>query len=141
MMSDPKQGSFDGWAILELMGHQREIGYVTTETYGAAVLFRVDTPGLDECEYVLQEPEWVDGRWLPKGTMVKRPAVAARTRLVAPGALYALNPCTEEAARKAIENGRQRRPLILAKLPEGVALPPPDEQLDDDTSDDDDEPF
>jgi hypothetical protein len=50
--SDLPQAQFNGWARVEVMGHQTHIGYVRTEAYGAAVLFRVDTPDLPEREYV-----------------------------------------------------------------------------------------
>jgi len=137
-MSEPKQSSFEGWAVVEMMGHQREIGYVTTEAYGQAVLFRVDQPDLPEREFTLTMPEWaeVDGvrQWCPAGSVVKRPAVPPRTRLIAPGSLYAINPCTEAAARTAIERNVSR-PLILVNVPEGIkALPIPDDR---DESDDD----
>ena len=33
-METPEQ--FEGWAIVELFGHQREIGYVTTRYFGTA---------------------------------------------------------------------------------------------------------
>lgn len=117
------QAKFEGFAVVELMGHQREIGFVTTEVYGQAVMFRIDTPELDDREYVLESPEYIDGRLAPKGTTVKRKAVEARSRLVSPGALYAINPCTEEAARAAIER-TTHRPLMLVSLPEGAKLGP-----------------
>ncbi len=134
-MSEPKQSTFEGWAVVELMGHQREIGFVTTEAYGQAVMFRIDTPELPEREMVLTAPEWgdVDGgqSWLPAGSKVKRQAVAARSRLVAPGSLYAINPCTEEAARTAIERNISR-PLILVEIAAGKALPAPQPLEDED---------
>ena len=114
-MNEPKPGHFEGWAIVELMGHQQEIGFVTTEAYGQAVLFRVDTPELPEREFVLTQPEW-DGETLPAGSKVKRSGSPARTRLIAPGSLYAINPCTEEAAREALES-RVHRKLILIEKP------------------------
>ena len=40
------QSRFEGWAIVEMFGHQREAGFVTTESFGPACLFRVDTPAL-----------------------------------------------------------------------------------------------
>jgi len=132
-MSEPKQSSFEGWAVVELMGHQREIGFVTTEAYGQAVLFRVDTPDLPERQFTLTTPEWADldgGRtWCPAGSVVKRPAVPPRTRLIAPGSLYAINPCTEAAARTAIERSISR-PLILVNAPEGKQLAPVQEDPD-----------
>src|SRR6266850_556119 len=127
-MTEPKQSAFEGWAVVELMGHQREIGYVTTEAYGQAVLFRVDTPELPEREFTLTAPQWAgdDGSraWTPAGAKVKRAASPARSRLVAPGSLYAINPCTEEAARAALE-AMIHRPLIVIEVPAGLALAAP----------------
>lgn len=140
-ISGPQQSTFEGWAVVELMGHQKEIGFVTTQAFGQAVLFRVDQPDLPEREFTLTQPEWVtvegEGLWLPAGSVVKRAAVPPRTRLIAPGSLYAINPCTEEAARTAIERNISR-PLILVNMPQGKALPLPsvDEDDDDDESPD-----
>jgi hypothetical protein len=137
-MNEVGQSTFTGWALLEMMGHQREIGYVTTEYFGGAALFRVDVPELPEREFTLTAPEYVGGEWMAAGTKVKRPGTPARSRLVAPGALYAMNPCTEEAARTALEHS-SARPLILVEaapkaLGQGVVIPDPD---DDDGEDDD----
>lgn len=134
------QANFEGWAVVEMMGHQREIGFVTTQAFGQAVMFRIDTPELNgDREYVLERPEWVSGRMAPVGTTVKREAVAARSRLVSPGALYAINPCTEEAARQALERTTQR-PLMLVALPEGAVLGPAvDDDIVGESWDDDDD--
>lgn len=125
---DVKQASFEGWAIVEMMGHRREIGFVTTQAFGQAVLFRVDTPELPEREFVLESPEYAahNGdrqRWCPTGTKVKRTASPAKSCLVAPSSLYAINPCSEQAAIAAIERS-VRRPLIALELPEQAALSP-----------------
>ena len=113
---ETEQAKFEGWAIVEMMGHQREIGFVTTQAFGQAVMFRIDTPELPEREFVLTTPEYVADAWTPSGAKVKRAASPARSRLVSPGALYAINPCTEETARTAIERTSQR-PLILISSP------------------------
>jgi hypothetical protein len=123
-MDEVTQAKFEGWAVVEMMGHRKEIGYVTTQAFGQAVLFRVDTPDLSEREFVLTVPEYIDGSgWAPEGTKVKRAAVPARSCLIAPGSLYAINPCTEEAARTAIERSSPR-PLILIEVPQGKRLGP-----------------
>lgn len=123
-----KQASFEGWAIVEMMGHRKEIGFVTTQAFGQAVLFRVDSPELPEREYVLDAPAYArpngsGERWCPTGTKVKRPATSAKSCLVAPSSLYAINPCTEQAAMALIERN-VARPLIALELPEQAALPP-----------------
>lgn len=128
-----KQAKFEGWAVVEMMGHRKEIGFVTTEAYGAAVLFRVDTPELAEREYVLERPDYAGGRYCPIGTKVRRESAPASTCLVAPGSLYAMNPCSEQAAMTAIERSIAR-PLIILEIPEQAALPP---HCNDDDDDDD----
>lgn len=131
-----KQASFEGWAIVEMMGHRKEIGFVTTQAFGPAVLFRCDTPELPEREFVLNSPEYasIDGttrQWCPAGTKVKRAAVPARSCLIAPGSLYAMNPCSEEAARTAIERNIAR-PLIALEIPTNALLPAPEEDPEED---------
>jgi hypothetical protein len=138
-MSDTeiKQSEFTGWAIVEMMGHRHETGYVTTEHFGQAALFRVDTPEMPEREFILERPGYANHegveKWCPIGTKVKRRAIPGRSCLVAPGSLYAINPCTEEAARRAIERGLSR-PLIALELPpepQTRTLPAPDTDDDD----------
>lgn len=121
--SEVKQATFEGWAAIEMMGHRKEIGFVTTQAFGQAVLFRVDNPGLPEREYILESPEYAGGQYCPTGTKVKRSSSPARSCLVAPSALYAINPCSEQAAMAMIERSIAR-PLIVLELPEQAALPP-----------------
>lgn len=124
--AEVKTGNFEGWAIVEMMGHRREIGFVTTRAFGQAVLFQVDTPELPEREFALTTPEYANvtegvTRWCPVGTKVKRSASPGRSCLIAPGSLYAINPCSETAARAAIEQNTSR-PLIVLELPQRPAL-------------------
>lgn len=72
--TDVKQATFEGWAVVEMMGHRKEIGFVTTQAFGQAVLFRVDVPELPEREFTLESPEYAGGRYCPTGTKVKRQA-------------------------------------------------------------------
>jgi hypothetical protein len=119
--AEVKQATFEGWAAIEMMGHRKEIGFVTTQAFGQAVLFRVDTPELPEREYVLEGPEYAGGRYCPPGTKVQRPASPAKSCLVAPAALYAINPCSEQAVMAMIERSISR-PLIILELPPQSAL-------------------
>jgi hypothetical protein len=139
MEDEVKQAAFDGWAIVEMMGHRKEIGFVTTQAFGQAVLFRVDTPELPEREYTLESPEYArhngrGERWCPIGTKVKRESSPARSCLVAPSSLYAINPCTEQAAMALIERNKAR-PLIALELSEQAALPPATDLEDQDYED------
>jgi hypothetical protein len=144
--SEQKQSTFDGWAIVDVLGHQRYVGYVTTEAYGQAVLFRIDVPALEERERVTKRPGYIGSDYYPAGTTVKEGAVEGYTKLIGSGSIYAITPCTKEAALKAVED-MQTRPLMLVQLPPDRALPPEspvhepvdlgdDEEPDDDELDD-----
>lgn len=121
MEQDNGQASFAGWARVEVMGHQTHIGYVRTEAYGAAVLFRVDTPELPEREWTLEKPEWGDSGMIPAGTKVKRPGSPGVSVLIGAGSIYRIVPCSEAAALRAIETER-RAALRVVELPAGLAL-------------------
>jgi hypothetical protein len=108
-----QQAKFEGFAIIELFGHQREIGFVTTQYFGTACMFQVDVPELPEREYVLEAPQYVDGAWTPQGAKVRKKAAPARSRLLGPGSIYALNPCSEQAAMIAIERLAGREIVVL----------------------------
>lgn len=116
-----EQAKFDGWAIVEIFGHQRYAGYVTTQAFGQAVMFRVDVPPLDERERLTKGYEYVDGKSVPPGSTVKEGAVQGYTKLFGVGAIYGLTPCTQEAAVKAV-SAMQSRPLQVVKLSEERAL-------------------
>lgn len=99
---------WEGWVILELMGHRRLAGHLTEEQIGGASFLRLDVPGPDICERCsgqggLQETD-LDGRPLH----TEDPCTACdgyMTRLVAsqfysPTAVYCITPTTEAIARQ-----------------------------------------
>jgi len=89
--------TFEGWAILELMGHRRVGGYVRqVEIFGTAMC-RVDVPG----------PE--------------AGAVAA-TQFYSGGSIYCLTPTTETIAR-AIATQNQPEPVSLWELRQALPAP------------------
>lgn len=65
---------FEGWSILELMGHRRLAGYVSEQEVAGQGFLRLDV-----------------------FTIVPGPAVA--TQFYSPSAVYCLTPTTEEIAR------------------------------------------
>jgi len=129
---DVKQAVFDGWAIVDVLGHQRYVGYVTTEAYGQAVLFRVDVPALEARDRTTKQPGYITGHgYVPAGTVVQEGAVDGYTKLIGSGSIYALTPCTKDAALKALEE-MQPRQLMRVTIPPGAQLPPVDfDDIDD----------
>jgi YHS domain-containing protein len=118
---EESQATFKGWALVEVYGHSRAAGYVTTEYFGNACMFRVDTPSLPEREWVLAEPEYTDHGWTQAGATVKRDESPARSTLLGPGAIFRMTPCDEAAARRAIDE-IYKRPVIVLKMPDRPAI-------------------
>lgn len=75
--------SFEGWAILELMGHRRLAGYVQESTIAGGAFIRIDVPNYHES----QDEVPLD------------PGDIAATQFYAPAAVYCITPTTEEMAR------------------------------------------
>lgn len=73
-MEDQK---FDIWAMVELFGHSRIAGKCSERNIGGAAFLQIDVPETN-----------------------RNPAF---TRLINPSAVYAINPVTEDVARKFAE--------------------------------------
>ena len=79
--------AFEGWAILELMGHRRLAGFLSEQTIGGASFLRIDVP---------TDP--------------------AATQFYSPSAVYAITPCTEDTARD-VATGSRVAPVERWQLP------------------------
>ena len=91
---------FEGWAIVEIMGHRRVAGFVTTEAFGSVVMFRVTAPEIPETEETLDRDQYFDGHMLGKGSRIAtgRPRIST---LIGSGSVYQMTECTERAALAA----------------------------------------
>jgi hypothetical protein len=104
-----KEKSYEGWAIVELMGHRRLGGRVSEASMFGTVLLRIDVPH-------------------------RPPATGYSAHYFGGAAIYSLNPTTEELAR-AVAEMTQPAPVQPWELPERRRLPaesptaPPDEDL------------
>ncbi len=113
-MEQQTVSKFEGWAVIELFGHNREAGMVTTQYFGDKAMFQVDIPELEEGrEVTLDKDQWYRDTWLKKGTTVKKAAAPGRTRLISPAAVYAINPCSKERALMALEEMTPREIKIV----------------------------
>ena len=80
---------FEGWAILELMGHRERPGYVKETEIAGGKMLRIDIP-------------------------VARDAVGndvTVTEFYSVSAIYCMTPCTEEIARGRVNSYNDPRPL------------------------------
>lgn len=83
------------WALVELFGHQRIVGFLTQQTFGSGVLFRVDVPDLLK-----------DGKVQRRGF----------TRYFGLSAIYSITPVDEQTVRELlpqIDGTPAARPLTL----------------------------
>jgi len=69
------------WALVELFGHQRIVGYLSQQSFGTGVLFRVDVPDLTSSGKVIRE---------------------GFTRYFGLSAIYSITPVSEEIVRKLL---------------------------------------
>ena len=138
-MSETPQSHFEGWAILEIFGHSKYAGYVKTEYFGPACMFRCDVPPLPEREQITRGGCYVTEaenlqRWAPPGSKVKETATPGYTKFFGVSSIFSLNPCDQDAAMRALAE-IQPRSIMLISLPKGKTLGPaskvPDEECDD----------
>jgi len=90
MAEEQQPKGYEGWAIVELMGHRQTAGLVRDAQQAGTTLLRIDTPG-------------------PDG-----PTVA--TQFYGGAAIYSLTPCDEAAARKMLEEIWQLPPTVKLAL-------------------------
>ena len=95
--------AFEGWAIVEVMGHRTRPGFVTEVEVAGGKLLRVDIPTVD-------------------GDV---------TEFYGTASIYSLRPCSEEIAREAASEryGALRKPVnpMTYRDDEQTALPAPDD--------------
>ena len=96
--------NFEGWAILELMGHRRLAGFISEATVAGAALLRID---------VHQETEPV------------------ATQYYSSAAIYCITPTTEELAKKFTAHFKPA-PVQRWELPEPANPRGPEPDEDDD---------
>lgn len=91
-MEQQSSERFEGWCVVEIMGHQTFAGYVSERAIAGAGMLQIDVPEVDA-----QHP--------------------AFSKLFSPSAIYGLTPTTEAHAREAAAQIRVR-PVTLYVLPE-----------------------
>ena len=82
------QARFEEWALVEVMGHQSFVGYVTETQIGGAAMVRVDVPEVPATE--------------------TRPGEPAFTKYFGGGSIYSITPISEEFARAAAARRRDK---------------------------------
>ncbi len=102
-----ERDKFEGWAILEVMGHRRMGGFVREETLAGAGVLRIDIPSDEQTV----------------------------TQFYPPSSLYCLTPTTEATAR-AVANWNKPTPVHTYELLPAPSLRASDAPLDVEITDD-----
>lgn len=84
------QQKFEQWCIVEVLGHRVFAGMVGEQQIAGAGFIRIDVPPVPGCQEF--------------------------TKLIGPGSIYAITPCTEQVARQMATNLRER-PFRLYEPP------------------------
>lgn len=109
---------FEGWAILEIMGHRQVAGYVTDVVVFGAHMARVEVPEVPATK--------------------RRGYDCGFTHYYGGSAIFSCVPTTEELARAAAARFRTAPPQPLAPTSRQIAAPtPPDADLAGDDEEDD----
>lgn len=85
-----KAGAFEGWAVIEVLGHRRLAGYVTDVAMFGTAMCRIDIPGED--------------------------GATLGTQYYSGNSLFSVTPCSEEVAR-AVAKQNQPRPVQTWEMP------------------------
>lgn len=85
------ENKLDTWALVELFGHQKIVGKVTEASMAGGAFLRVDVPSFN--------------------------GSPGFTRFFSPGAIYSINPVTEEVAR-ALADQHRNEPVSRFELPQ-----------------------
>lgn len=83
---------YQGWALLEIMGHRQTAGKVTEVRLGGATMIRVDVPRPDSDEIAV-------------------------TQYYGGGSIYCMTPCDEATARRALQNRYSLPDAVQLALP------------------------
>lgn len=93
-MSEVTQTRFEGWALVEIMGHRRAAGLVTTEYIGQAAFLRIVTPEVPPTTYTVETDRWIDSVLVYAGSVME--VSRKRTEiLVGTASVYAITPIDE----------------------------------------------
>ena len=72
-----------GFALVEIFGHQRIVGFLSQQAFGSGVLFRIDVPDLTSSGKVIRD---------------------GFTRYFGLAAIYSITPISEDVMRKLLPN-------------------------------------
>lgn len=116
-MADFEQSRFQGWAHLELFGRDEIAGYVTTLTFGTAVMFHIVLPKGLYWTWTLEQQDYFQGEYWDPGTVVRCPVRSIDT-YVSPGSIFRLTPVTKERVEEIMAVSAATKWEIVSRAPD-----------------------
>ena len=116
MTAENTQPAYEGWAIVELMGHRQTAGWVTEIELAGAKMLRVDTPRPDGIEPVVSQ-------------------------IYGGAAIYCVTPCEEAVARKVLATDRYSLPPAVRLAMPKTATPALPDHHDHDDDEEEEIPY
>lgn len=128
-MTESTPAEFRGWAIVEIMGHNKVSGFVETKAFGSVVMFRVHAPAVDPVEQLLEVGQYINYKHVPAGSRVRVSRPEFET-YVGAASVYRMNPCSEELALSLIP--QKIEVIELAEVKQIVATWPDEDDREED---------
>ncbi len=100
-MNENQVAEFTGWALVEIMGHNKLAGYVETVAYGSVVMFKVSAPEMAPVEQTLEKSQYIGYQTVHAGSIVRVSREAFETQVGA-SSVYRMTRCTEAQALSQI---------------------------------------
>ncbi len=132
ILEQQQLAKYEGYAIVQQMGHKTVAGFVTTEYFGSVAMLRVVQQEQPPEEITISEDQWINGRMIYAGSKVRILRQRAE-QYVAASSLYAFTPCTAEEAHRSqpktveVIEAAERKTLAAA-----ASKDPDDDEYDDD---------
>lgn len=130
----------EGFHVVEILGHQRVAGFVTTKYFGGVALFHVTLDATEWRELTLPDDRYVEHEYLCAGSVI-RVRGKKIDQMVSAGSIYRISAATEEEVRIAQPQdidivSRSERKQLVGRLGEPEVH---DFEGDDDEEEDDDD--
>jgi len=111
---EKSEGQLETWAIVEVMGHNRYAGFARQVPMGGAAMIRVDVPEVPP--YDVERSRYNYDTRKEEPYTEKIPATPAFTKFLGVSSIFAITPCTKEAAMAAVKTFRSA-PVTVIDLP------------------------
>lgn len=114
--TEKPEGQLETWAIVEVMGHSRYAGFARQVPMGGAAMIRIDVPEVPAYEVERERYNYEGAEPKIEKYVEKVTGAPAFTKFLGVSSIFAITPCTKEAAIAAVKAFRAA-PITVIDLP------------------------